>query len=346
MGFEVTHVNQFVLTNADQKFSKVKSGPKKNGKYDKKKAKNFYELKDPDGNTKAIGYDGANATDDDGDGVGPAFKGDPHQADTSASWDDGSGSVNFRDTDAFVLPKNLVKPGGPFYGMKLGDYGKVTNLQTGETRYGVYADNGPDNEVGEISQHLSDNIHGNGSPTMTDANQFRYEMYPGSGQRDKHGRIKKQTNDEIQKNGKAAADAASVKGGYIIKRNGNNSILVGQKIQPVVAADPWSFHVGDCKLKTGSDSVSAYGFPMCRVGDDCSCGKQVISGDTSVFAYGNPTQYFQVPKADLPPGWKAPKLTPGWDNDQTIPAWAQPAMGPTSSLPSTQSVGGSHFPAQ
>jgi uncharacterized Zn-binding protein involved in type VI secretion len=339
MGFEVTHVNQFVLTNANEKFSALRTGPKdKRGRYDHKKGDNFTEQKDPDGKTKSISYDAAQASDDDGDGqVGTGT----HRPGTSATWTDGT-PINGSQYPYVVLPQNQIN--GLFKDMQLGDYVKVTNPATGQSYMGIYADRGPDDEVGEVSKFLGDKVGANGDPWMTDASKLHYDLYPGSGLR-KNGHVVKQTPEEIQKNGQRAADAASVAGGYIIKRNGPNSILVGQKMQPVVCADPWSFHVGDCPIKTGSATVSGYGYPLSRVGDDCTCGKQVVSGDNTVWAFGPATTTF-LPPAKLPDGWKSPNLTPGWDSNQTIPSWAQPSMGPTSSLPSMQSVGDAHFPAQ
>ncbi|MBK8257940.1 MAG: PAAR domain-containing protein [Polyangiaceae bacterium] len=359
--FEMAHVGHYVLQNADAKFSKFKSGPgkpkskkDKTQVYDKKKGRDFWQSTDDSGNVNAMGFKAPAAICADGAPKGVA--GDTYQPTTSFQFSDGS-YINADTIPYVVLPQaknsagnwasaHNVK-GNPFgdAGIKPGDYVKITNPANGNTVYAIWGENGPSGEVGEISMAAARDLGLNDSPisggftTMTDSQYLNYEFYPGSGKRTPNGsRIQKQTSEEIQKAGRIAAGERSVSGGYVIVA-GKDSVLVGKGQRPAAFADPRSFHEGGCPLALGSDSVFIDGRPAVRVGDACTCGQKVVSGEGTVFVFGNPTsQGAQPGPADPFSLWGLkpyPPQSPFGNIDLNAPpAWAKDALGPQmSTLP-------------
>src|ERR1041384_7480581 len=101
MANEMAHVGHYVLTNADAKFDKFKSGPgkpkskkDKTKVYDKKKGRDFWQATDDQGKVTAMGFKGPAAIC--ADGAPKAVAGDTYQPTTSFQFTDGS-QVN-RDT--------------------------------------------------------------------------------------------------------------------------------------------------------------------------------------------------------------------------------------------------------
>ena len=355
MANEIAHVGHYVLQNADARFGKCKSGPGKPKSkkdptkvYDKKKGKDFWTSTDESGKTNAMGFKAPAAIC--ADGAPKSVAGDTYQPTTSFQFTDGS-QINADEIPYVVLPrtKNAAGdwaspdrvPGNPFYdaGIQRGDYVKLTNPANGQSVYAIYGENGPSGEVGEISMAAARKLGINASPIsggfteMTDSRYLQYEFYPGSGKRSPNGsRIQKQTSDEIQHAGRAADGAQSLRGGFVIVA-GSDTVFVGKQQRPAAFASPLSFHEGGCPLHTGSDSVFLQGRPLVRVGDACTCGQKVVSGEGTVLVFGNPTtQGFQSPP--LSPfslwGMKSEPKDPFGLEDlfNTPPAWAKPALGP------------------
>lgn len=352
---EMAHVGQYVLTNADATFSKFKSGPgtpksKKDPTkvYDKKKGKDFWQSTDANGDVSSMGFKAPAAIC--ADGAPKAVAGDTYQPTTSFQFTDGS-QINADEIPYVVLPRTKnasgkwASPdrvaGNPFHdaGIQRGDYVKITNPQNGQSVYAIYGENGPSGEVGEISMAAARALGINDSPisggftTMTDSQYLNYEFFPGSGKRSENGsRIQKQTNDEIQQNGRVAAGARSISGGYVIV-SGKDSVLVGQRRMPAAFADPFCMHIGGCPLALGSDSVFIDNRPAVRVGDECTCGQKVVSGEDSVLVFGNPTS--QGAQADPPTPFSLWGITEPPQSSffppidlNAPPEWARDALGP------------------
>lgn len=359
MGFEIAHVGHYVLVNRDKAFSKFKSGkPKRRSRkdptnvYDKKKGRDFYSVTDESGKTTAMGFEGPAAIC--ADGAPKAIAGDTYQPTTSFQFTDGS-QIDADQIPYVVLPRDKnaagewASPdnvsGNPFHdaGIKRGDYVKLTNPMNGKSVYAIYGENGPQNQVGEISMAAARALGIDPSPTkggfteMTDSRYLQYEFYPGSGKRSPKGsRIQKQTAEEIQRNGRIAAADRSVSGGFVIA-SGNETVLVGVQQRQAAFADPRCVHEGGCPLHTGSDTVFIEGRPVVRVGDACSCGQHVVTGEGTVLVYGSPTTMGSGPPAPAPfELWgitPAPQDPFGIDLNEP-PAWAESALGPRYSGPS------------
>lgn len=362
MANELAHVGHFVLQNADKAFAKFKSGePKPRSKkdptkvYDKKKGRDFYTATDGSGNTSALGFKAPAAIC--ADGAPKAVAGDTYQPTTSFQFTDGS-QIDADSVPYVVLPRtksasgkwaspDRVK-GNPFHdaGVQRGDYVKVTNPANGKSVYAIYGENGPSGEVGEISMAaaralgIKDSPINGGFTTMTDSQYLSYEFYPGSGKRSENGsRIQKQTAEEIQKNGRIAAADRSVSGGFVIA-SGNDTVLVGPQRMPAAFADPTCMHEGGCPLALGSDSVFIAGRPTVRVGDACTCGQKVVSGESTVLVFGNPTSQGAQGQVESP--FSLWGLTPAQQEAQSFlpavnlaepPAWAKDALGPAATWP-------------
>ena len=206
------------------------------------------------------------------DGAPKSIAGDTYQPTTSFQFTDGS-QINADEIPYVVLPRakgsdgEWASPdrvdGNPFHdaGVQRGDYVKITNPQTGQTAYAIYGENGPSNQVGEISMAAARKLGINASPIsggfteMTDARYLQYEFYPGSGKRSPNGsRIQTQTAAEIEKNGRIAAGSRSVSGGFVIA-SGHDTVLIGWGQEPVAFADAVGIHEGGCHLLSGSDTV-------------------------------------------------------------------------------------------
>lgn len=360
MGFEIAHVGHYVLVNQDKAFSKFKSGaPKRRSKkdptnvYDKKKGRDFWAATDENGKTTAMGFKGPAAIC--ADGAPKAIAGDTYQPTTSFQFTDGS-QINADEIPYVVLPRakgadgEWASPdrvdGNPFHdaGIQRGDYVKLTNPETGKSVYAIYGENGPQNQVGEISMAAARALGINPSPIsggfteMTDARYLKYEFFPGSGKRSPNGsRIQTQTAEEIQKNGRIAAGGQSIAGGFVIA-SGNETVLVGVGQKHAAFADPLCIHEGGCPLLTGSDTVFIQGRPAVRVGDACTCGQKVVTGEGTIFVYGNPTTQGTSPPPlspfDLWGIRPQPKDPFGPIDLNKPPAWAEDALGPQYSGPS------------
>jgi uncharacterized Zn-binding protein involved in type VI secretion len=326
----MAHVGQYVLVNMNTEFKDFSSGPAdENGVYDKKKGRDFYASKDGQGNTSALGFKGPSAIC--ADGAPKAVAGDTYQPTTSFQFTDGS-QVNADKVPYVVLPRtknaagDWASPdrvsGNPFNnaGVQRGDYVLVRNPQNGKSVYAIYGENGPSGQVGEISIAAARALGINPSPTkggftnMTDSQYLQYEIYPGSGKTSPNGsRIEKQSAAEIQKNGKAAAEARGAGGGYPIT-SGAQSVFVGTQQQPAAFADPLCIHTGttgSCPIIEGSDSVFLEKRPATRVGDACSCGQRVITGEPTVQIYGSPTSQGTSLSGDAPISlWDAKPAAP------------------------------------
>ncbi len=361
MANEIAHVGHYVLQNADKAFSKFKSkAPTRRSKkdptniYDKKKGRDFWTAKDEAGNTTAMGFKAPSAIC--ADGAPKAIAGDTYAPTTSFQFTDGS-QINADEIPYVVLPRakgsdgEWASPdrvdGNPFHdaGVQRGDYVKITNPQTGQTTYAIYGENGPSNQVGEISMAAARKLGINASPIsggfteMTDARYLQYEFYPGSGKRSPNGsRIQTQTAAEIEKNGRIAAGSRSVSGGFVIA-SGNDTVLIGMGQKPVAFADPLCIHEGGCPLLLGSDTVFVQGRPLVRVGDACTCGQKVVTGEPSILVFGNPTSQGTAPPAPAPFSlWGAvppPKDPFGDINPFKVPTWAEGPLGPQSTAPAS-----------
>jgi uncharacterized Zn-binding protein involved in type VI secretion len=359
--FEMSHVGRYVLTNADAQFKDFKSGPGKAKSkkdptkvYDKKKGKDFWQATDDSGKVSSMGMKAPAAIC--ADGAPKAIAGDTYQPTTSFQFTDGS-QINADEIPYVVLPRtknssgNWASPdrvaGNPFYdaGIQRGDYVKITNPQNGQSVYAIYGENGPQNQVGEISMAaaralgIKDSPISGGFTNMTDSQYLNYEFFPGSGKRSENGsRIQKQTSEEIQKNGRIAAGANSVAGGFVIA-SGKDTVLIGPQWLPAAFADPQCVHEGGCPLLLGSDTVFIDNRPAVRVGDSCTCGQKVVSGDDTVFAYGNPTSEGARASIDSPFSlWGTTPPQPQSPFGPIInlsepPAWAKDALGPAASWP-------------
>jgi len=360
MANEMAHVGHYVLQNADAKFEKFKSGPGKPRSkkdptkvYDKKKGKDFWQATGPDGKVSSMGFKAPSAIC--ADGAPKAVAGDTYQPTTSFQFTDGS-QINADEIPYVVLPqtKNAsgkwASPdrvaGNPFHdsGVRRGDYVKITNPQNGQSVYAIYGENGPSGEVGEISMAaaralgIKDSPISGGFTTMTDSQYLSYEFFPGSGKRSENGsRIQKQTSEEIQRNGRVAAGGQSIAGGFVIA-SGKDTVLVGQRQMPAAFADPSCFHEGGCPLLLGSDTVFIDNRPAVRVGDSCTCGQKVVSGEETVFVFGNPTsEGATAPPPDPFSLWGAapPQSSSFFPpiNLAEPPAWAKDALGPAATWP-------------
>ncbi len=363
MANELAHVGRYVLQNADAKFAKFKSEPprklnkKKNTlTYDKKKGRDFWTSTDENGNVNAFGHKAPAAIC--ADGAPESVAGDTYQATTSFQFTDGS-QINADEIPYVVLPRESIgkdkngntiwaspdrAKGTPFYnaGIQRGDYVRITNPANGKTAYAIYGENGPSGQVGEISMAAARELGINPSPisggftNMTDSQYLNYEFFPGSGKRSENGsRIQKQTKEEITKNGRIAAGGRSISGGFVIA-SGNETVLVGPARMPAAFADPLCIHEGGCPLAFGSDSVFIAGRPTVRVGDACTCGFKVVSGDETVFVFGNSTSEGTSPPPTAPfsPfGMSLPAAqSPFSPIDLSAPpAWAKDALGPSAS---------------
>lgn len=360
MANELAHVGHYVLQNADKAFAKFKSSePKRRSKkdptkvYDKKKGRDFWTAKGPDGKTTSMGMKAPAAIC--ADGAPKAVAGDTYQPTTSFQFTDGS-QINADEVPYVVLPQtksasgkwaspDRVK-GNPFYdaGVQRGDYVKITNPANGQSVYAIYGENGPSGEVGEISMAAARALGINDSPinggftTMTDKQHLDYEFFPGSGKRSENGsRIQKQTSEEIQKNGRIADGGQSIRGGFVIA-SGNDTVLVGPRRMPAAFADPTCMHEGGCPLLLGSDTVFIAGRPTVRVGDACTCGQKVVSGEGTVLVFGSPTSEGARGQADSPFSlWgQTPAQPEGFFSPVNLfepPAWAKDALGPSASWP-------------
>ena len=93
-----------------------------------------------------------------------------------------------------VLPPNLEKDGGA----KLGDFVVVYNAANSKLSYAIFADEGPNDHLGEGSIALANNLSINSSAKTGGAdNGITYVVFPGS------GNGKKRTAAEIATNGQA-----------------------------------------------------------------------------------------------------------------------------------------------
>jgi uncharacterized Zn-binding protein involved in type VI secretion len=294
------HVGRTVLSNADAEFAAWVGKKQKNGRYPDNKGRDFWKATDASspagGNVTAMGWKAPASIC--ADGLPENTYDDPYWQKTTSFTDSTGSYVNPEDTPYYVLPKTITTDpkSSPFAkaGIKPGDYVRLTNPENGKSIFAIYAENGPTKKIGEISIRAAKDLGIPSSPTsggyqsMTASRYLQVEVFPGSGRRDARGRIQKQTNDEIQKNGRDAEAARMIVGGKVIE-SGAKTVLIGKDLMPAAYADAASFHEGGCPLAQGSDSVSILGKPATRVGDLCTCGQRVVSGEPTVLFFGAPT---------------------------------------------------------
>lgn len=296
MANEAAHVGRTVLSKADDAFAKWVGKKQKNGHYPENKGRDFWKATDERGKVTAMGFKSPASIC--ADGLPENTYDDPDWQKETSFTDSGGKFINPEDTPYFVLPKTITThpKSSPFAqaGIKPGDYVRLTNPQNGKSIFAIYGENGPDAKLGELSIRAARDLGIPSSPTgggyqdMTDKRYLQVEIFPGSGKRDARGRIQKQTNDEIQKNGLDAEGARMILGGYVIE-SGAKSVLIGKDMLPAAFADAACLHQGGCPLAQGSDSVSILGKPATRVGDLCTCGQRVVSGEATVLFFGAPT---------------------------------------------------------
>jgi hypothetical protein len=86
-----------------------------------------------------------------------------------------------RYVDAELVPF-IVLPGGMGMGLKLGDLCFCYNVATRDNQYGLYADVGPRNQIGEASIAMAKALSVNPSPRHGGtAGGIMYWVFPGSG---------------------------------------------------------------------------------------------------------------------------------------------------------------------
>lgn len=261
-------------------------------------------------------------------------------------------------------------------GLKPGDLVAVTNPKTGQTVYGIAAERGPGAEVGENSNKLLSMLgmnprNGNGGfTTMTDKDYLEYKFFPGSGETSPGGTIIRETTaEEIQRKGAAVAKARAL-GGFVISQ-GVDSIRIGPALSAAAFADPSCTHLGGGSLLYGSNTVSFENKPASRIGDECTLGMKVVSGDLGVLIFGESVTASDTapPAAGTPsndtgffpaniPGWARAPLDlpanpsldaiarensqlPFWKKGRT--AYPQSISSPTYGVPLLQSTGSSLY---
>jgi|GEM_PF-1554659 len=115
-------------------------------------------------------------------------------ADESVSQNSPYAYVDAASIPYIVLPPNLEKAGGA----KLGDFVAVYNAANGKVSYAIFADEGPNNHLGEGSIALANNLTINSSAKTGGADSgIHYVIFPGS------GNGKKRTAADIATNGQA-----------------------------------------------------------------------------------------------------------------------------------------------
>ena len=324
------HVGRTVLTKADDVFAKWVGRKQKNGRYPENKGRDFWQAKDASGKVTAMGFKSPASIC--ADGLPENTYDDPHWQKTTSFTDSSGGYLDPENTPYYVLPKTITTDPGssPFAqaGIRPGDYIRLTTPQTGQSIFAIYGENGPTGKIGEVSIRaarelgIPSNPRTGGFQDMTDSRYLQVEVLPGSGKRDARGRIQKQTYDEVQKNGLDAEGARMILGGYVIE-SGAKSVLIGKEMLPAAFADASCLHEGGCPLAQGSDSISILGKPATRVGDLCSCGQRVVSGEATVLFFGAPTSFVDS-LSTRSPLWDAiPPPSPDALWPSRVEPWAQ-----------------------
>jgi hypothetical protein len=329
--------------------------------FDTKTGTDFWSAQDDKGNISQFGYKAPSAACSDG-APGATDKTHQHETsfvfgnpgEGGKGWSKtaaNDGYINANEIPYVVIPKN----GTPTYGkngepdrnkydqittsgkspnafeqsgLKPGDLVAVTNPKTGQTVYGIATERGPGAEVGENSNKLLSMLgmnpkNGNGGfNQMTDKDYLEYKFFPGSGETDPSGTMIRETNaDAIQKKGAAVAKARAL-GGFVINQ-GVNSIRIGSGLQPAAFADLSCTHLGGGSVKYGSDSVSFENKPASRIGDQCTLGMSIITGEPSVQIFGEPVTASPAAGAASTP--KYPSETGFFP--EMIPDWARAPLG-------------------
>lgn len=293
---QAAHVGRTVLANADAELAAWVGKKQKNGTYPENKGRDFWKATDDRGNVTAMGWKSPASIC--ADGLPENTYDDPYWQKTTSFTDSTGSYIDPEDTPYYVLPKTITTEpkSSPFAkaGIKPGDYVRLTNAENGKSIFAIYAENGPTKKIGEVSIRAAKDLGIPSSPvsggyqSMTASRYLQVEVFPGSGKRDARGRIQKQTNDEIQKNGLDAEGKRMILGGHVIE-SGAKSVLIGKSLLPAAFADASCLHEGGCPLAQGSDSISILGKPATRVGDRCTCGQRVVSGEPTVLFFGAPT---------------------------------------------------------
>jgi hypothetical protein len=90
-------------------------------------------------------------------------------------------SSQYRYVNSEEIPF-FVMPGTHYTGAKPGDCGLVYNMATGDNCYGIFADVGPKDKIGEISIRMAQALTINANPKTggTSAKTIVYLLFPGS----------------------------------------------------------------------------------------------------------------------------------------------------------------------
>jgi uncharacterized Zn-binding protein involved in type VI secretion len=350
-GMPAAHTNQHVQINVDKEFARLilgSEGPQN------KKGKDFRATTGPDGKTQKLSFIAPGHSDYDGTGR------QGQTDDINTSYKLHGKNINGNEYSTYVLPavsgkgwwskkkgryltdynEGLPSEGGPFAkrGVTALDIAEITT-PTGGSSFAVLGDVGPFWNIGEISPKAASNMNidaamkatrqGKWGPNngfdMKDGKGLNYDVFPGSGDRvreliaEREKQKKKLTDEDIQRLGRAIKAERSGAGGIPITQ-GVDSVRIGREQLPAANVTA-SAHLGGCPLAQGSDTVSIEKKPFSRVGDKCTCGMAVVSGDETVIVGGSPSAEAKAAKqppsagtakaADAPPARPAKNLGRG-----------------------------------
>jgi hypothetical protein len=113
------------------------------------------------------------------DGCGPAH-GDKHHQAMTAYYSGGIQGNKYlnADVDHYIVVPPQIRSKLP--GVVMGCRGGVTNMETGETYFGVIGDIGPDDKTGETAYVLAKLLNPSITHNSGDTNKiYLYEIYPG-----------------------------------------------------------------------------------------------------------------------------------------------------------------------
>jgi uncharacterized Zn-binding protein involved in type VI secretion len=325
-GSPAAHTQQKVQVNVDKEFASLLVGSKGPPI---KKGKNFRATPGADGKTQKLSFEAPGHSNYDGTGR----QGKTDQKHTAYKID--GASINGNQYSTYVLPAargrgwysdkdkrwktdgNEGQPSaeGPFakHGVTGLDIAEITT-PTGGSSFAVLGDVGPFWNIGEISPKAAANMNineamkagkqGTWGPNngfeMVGGKGLQYDMFPGSGDRvraliaEKKKLGKPLTDEDIQRLGKQIK-AERAGGGGVPIVEGVDSVRVGKKQLPAANVAK-SAHLGGCPLAQGSETVSIEGKPFSRIGDKCTCGMAVVSGEATVVVGGAPSAEAKKPK--------------------------------------------------
>lgn len=350
-GMPAAHTNQNVEINVDDEFAPLllgSEGPQN------KKGKDFRATTGPDGKTQKLSFTAPGHSDYDGTGRTGATDA------IETSYKMHGKDINGNEYSTYVLPsvsgkgwwsekkgryltdfnKGLPSEGGPFAkrGVTALDIAEITT-PTGGSSFAVLGDVGPFWNIGELSPKAANNMNINEAMKatkqapwgpdngfdMVGGKGLKYDVFPGSGDRvrsliaEREKQNKKITDEDIQRLGREVKAERSGAGGVPITQ-GAESVRIGREQLPAANVAS-SAHLGGCPLAQGSDTVSIEKKPFSRVGDKCTCGMAVVSGDETVMIGGAPSTEAKPPDqppaagtvkaANAPPTMPAKNLTKG-----------------------------------